>query len=121
LVIQEFLEKKGGTSLFNNLPDSDIQVGTVGLELEITVYEGDVVVDLSTATGLNIVLRKPNGTVLIKTASFSTDGTDGEIYYKTITGDIDVNGMWRVQAHVVSPSFDVYSTVIPFVVNKNLA
>lgn len=125
MVIQEFLEKKGGTSLYNlnqsSLIDSDIQVGAVGLEIELTIMDGDVAVNISDATLMKIIIQKPGGSAVEKTARFVNDGTDGKLYYRTVTGDIDVSGVWRVQAHVVSPSFDMKSTIVSFRVNKNLA
>ena len=60
-------------------------------------------------------------TVLTKTASFYTDGSDGIIQYTTINGDLDTAGEWGVQAYIVSASGTWHSDIIPMRVYPNVS
>jgi hypothetical protein len=69
-------------------------------------------VNTSAATTRTLLFRKPNGTVLTKTASqvASYTGTNADVaagvtanavmQYTTIAGDLDVAGLWAVQGIV---------------------
>lgn len=61
-------------------------------------------VDLSTATVKNYIISKPNGLVLTKAASFTTNGTDGKLSYPTTTGDLDTIGRYRIQVYLTFPA-----------------
>lgn len=88
-----------------------IQVGDVGTEIEMTLTDEGVVVNLSGATTLQILLTAPkSGTVKTLTAELVTDGTDGRIKAYTVSGTIDEEGNWYAQAYVVSPSWSGYSS-----------
>jgi uncharacterized protein YfaS (alpha-2-macroglobulin family) len=79
----------------------EISVGDVGVALDFTVTDEDGdAIDLSLATLLRYRITKQDGTLLTKTPSFVTDGTDGQLRYSTQTGDIDQAGLWRIQAYV---------------------
>ena len=98
----------------------DIHVGEVGTVFEITIKEGGVGVDISTATQLQITFKKPTGESLVKTAVFTTDGTDFKLRYVSIADDLDVDGPWQLQARVDMPSWQGYSTIGHFQVEPNL-
>ena len=57
----------------------NIQVGAIGLVITLTITEDDVAVNISSATTKTIKIRKPDGTVLAKTAAFTTNGSDGKV------------------------------------------
>lgn len=82
----------------------NLSAGAIGAILTITVVEDYAPFPLSTATTKQILITQPSGTVLTKTASFLTDGTDGVLTYTTIAGDLDLNGgTHRMRAYVVIP------------------
>lgn len=99
-------------------------VGTI-IVLTVTDETG-AVVDLSTASTKTILLCKPSGAVLAKTASFTTDGKDGKIQCTaTKSGtpsvyDIDEIGTWKAQAYVVLVAGEWYSTTATFTVSANV-
>ncbi len=64
----------------------------------VKVREGGRRLDLSAATLKRIVLTKPDGNEVAMDAAFLTDGTDGGLVYTTVPGDIDLPGLWGVQA-----------------------
>ncbi len=78
-----------------------IHVGDVGTALRVKVVDqDDNVVDVSTATTKQIILRGPDKVDRVFDASLYTDGTDGIIVYVTDDGDLNVPGRWRIQAFI---------------------
>jgi hypothetical protein len=92
----------------------------VGVLFRQTMYESDAILDLSSATELEMRFKKPDGTVLTKTATLSDDGTDGRLQYASIAGDLDQLGEWKVQPRVAFGSNQWYGTVDKFRVYENL-
>jgi len=78
------------------------------------------VLDISSATTKELVFKTPLGILKTKTASFTTDGTDGQIEWTTINGDLDEIGEWKLQAYIVLPSGSWRSDIGCFIVNENL-
>ena len=99
---------------------TDIRVADIGVTFKITITDCDTAVDISTASTKQIWLYKPDGTVLTKTASFFTDGTDGIITYTTVSGDIDIAGFWRIEAYVVMGTSEYHSEIERFRVYNHL-
>ncbi len=99
---------------------SEIHYGDIGVNFNITVMNGSVPLDVSNADNIYIILQKPDGSDLTKTASLVTDGTDGNIRYTTIAGDLDQIGTWQIQAKV-DFTISVFSTDIQkFKVYRNI-
>lgn len=99
----------------------EIHKGDIGTILRLTLYDGESVADVSTATTKQIKLYKPSGTTVTKTASFYTDGSDGIVQYTTTSVD-DLNevGSWQIQGYVVAPGFTNNSDIHQFEVYDNL-
>ena len=98
----------------------EIHVGDIGTVLEITIYDGDAIVDISGATVKQIKLRKPSGSVVTKTASFSTNGQDGKVRYVTQDNDLNEHGYWQIQGYVELGGGEWHTNVEDFLVHKNL-
>lgn len=60
----------------------------------------EAVIDISTATTKQIKFVG-NTESVTKTASFTTDGTDGKIEASLLSTDLTETGIWKVQAYVV--------------------
>lgn len=105
------------------MTDTIIHVGDVGTIIRLTITESDgtTAVDVSTATVKKFYFAKPSGEKLAVTAEFNTTGVDGKLKYTTIAGDIDVAGVWQVQAYVEIGTAKYYSTKTTFSVQSNLA
>jgi len=99
---------------------NNIQVGAVDMLVELEVREGYGVLDISSATTKNIIIEKPDNTLITASATFLTDGKDGLIYYRTVAGDLNQAGVYNVQAYIVMPTFTGYTTPISFTVYANL-
>ena len=90
-----------------------INIDDIGTDLQITVTESDVAVDISTSTLQEIILKKPDGTEVTKTASFINAGADGKIHYITLTGDIDQVGQWSYRAKITFSATQVFHSIDP--------
>ena len=100
---------------------NEIHKGDIGTVITLIVKEGATVVDLSTSTAKQIKFRKTDGTIVTKTATFTTDGTDGSIYYTIVSGDLDQAGPWKIQAVVTFGTNIFSSDVVNMTVHPNLA
>lgn len=102
------------------MSNCQIHVGDIGTVLVVTILEDGSAVDISSASSLQIILRKPDGVSYTKTATIYTDGTDGKLSYTVLDGDLDAAGLWKIQAVVVIPSGTYSSSVGSFKVHCNL-
>ncbi len=98
----------------------EIHVGDIGTQITLSITDAGTAVDLSSATTKQIIFLKPDRTKLTKTAEFATDGTNGQLKYTTIAGDLDLAGFWQVQAYVVLPTGEWHSSTEMFEVSENL-
>jgi len=89
-----------------------IFVSDTGTEMRVTVTDDGVAVDLSSATEILFIFRKPDGTTLEVDGLLYTDGTDGIVYYNTVAGDIDQSGMYKLQVRVTISSGNVFSSSV---------
>lgn len=90
----------------------------VVIRLTITKESDNTALDISSATTRQILIEKPSGgTALTKTATLTGDGTDGQMEYATISGDLDEAGRYEVQGRVVIGSQDFITTKQTFIVD----
>lgn len=110
---------------------NEIHKDDIGTEFMVTVQQCinnvETPLDISSSTVREIVFKKPDGTTLTKTASYTSvssggagDGTDGKISYFTISGDLDSVGTYKIQGIVTTPLGKWYSTIDSFKVKSNL-
>lgn len=99
---------------------SQIHVGDVGTQLIMTVKDDGVVVDISSASTLDVIIKKPDGENYTKSGQLSTDGTDGKMYYTSVSGDFNAAGNYKLQGRVVLASGTYYTSVSDFKVYCNL-
>ena len=99
----------------------EIHEGDIGTIFRVVIVEDDQVIDISTTTPRNMYFRKPSEDVLTKAGVFTTDGTDGLLEYKAVTGDLDEVGVWRIQAELFFPSGDKWGGEVgKFTVHPNI-
>ena len=88
---------------------------------EATLKDEDgAIVDVSSASVMQMVFNKPDGTAVVKDAALSTDGTDGKIKYESTNTDIDQVGHWQVQGYAKVGSDENNSDIHAFEVYPNL-
>jgi hypothetical protein len=99
----------------------EIHVNSIGTVFEITLVENGVAVPIGSATTLSITFAKATGATISRAAVLSTaGGADGKMRYATISGDLDVDGPWKLQAYVAMPTWQGYSSIGEFEVLSNL-
>jgi len=99
---------------------SYIHEGDIGTKLLITIKDDGSVVDISSASSLSIFIKRPDGTMLTRTGTLETDGTDGKIYYIVVAGDLNDAGLYKIQSQVILTSGTYYSSTANFKVHCNL-
>ena len=100
-------------------------VNDIGTVFRVTVYDttstgGTTVADISTATTKQFTFKRPDGTTFDRTAVFTAAGSDGNIQYLSVDGDLNVAGTWHLQAYVVTPAGNWNTSVGHFKVYENL-
>lgn len=100
-----------------------LQQDAIGAVIELTITEdGEPIDDLASASSKVLVFKKPDGTVVSKTASFSTDGTDAKLRYVTEADFLDQSGdRWQVQAALTIGTFTGRTKPETFTVKPNLS
>lgn len=104
-----------------------IHVGDIGTTITVTVLEDETALDISGATTKEFIIKRPDGDLVTKTASFVTTGTDGRLRYTVTSGDVsgdvlnDISGTWQVQVYLEMPGWSGKSesgkfTVVPVLV-----
>ena len=80
---------------------NEIHENDVGTKFLVTVTDGSSAVNISSASTKQLIIKKPSGTKLTKATSFSTDGTDGKMYYNIGADDLDEAGTYKLQGKVI--------------------
>ena len=97
-----------------------IHLGDIGTVFQLVLTRDGAVFDISGATVKQLHFRDTDYTIKVKTASFTTDGTDGKLQYTTVAGDLDCVGPLNVQAFVTVPSGSWFSDIVTVEVVPNL-
>ena len=98
-----------------------IHQNDIGTTIKIQISDcSDNALDISSADTIQIVFKKPSGTSVTKTATFTTDGSDGLIQYIIVDGDLDEIGSWKTQAVVTIGAYVWHSEYETFKVLRNI-
>ncbi len=95
-------------------------VNDIGTAFQGTFKESGTVVDISGAATKTIKFEKPDGTTMDKPGSFVTDGTDGLLEYRSVDGDLDIGGDWRLQGYIDLGGWKGHSDIVNFKVYDSL-
>ena len=99
---------------------NEIHVNDVGTTFQLTFKDDGAVVDISSASAVQILLMGPSDAAVTKTAALVTDGTDGKAKYVTVADDLSTAGTWKIQGKVTFSATIYHSDVHTFTVYKNL-
>lgn len=99
---------------------AEIHVGDVGTVFEATILEEDVAVNLSSATVRHFKFQAPDGTITTKTATLTTDGSDGKERYAAEVAFLFIAGVWFWQPYLEFPDWQGHSDIQSFMVHANL-
>lgn len=101
--------------------NTEIQENSVGVLFKVTLIDcGGSAIDISSVITKQFWFQDPNNATYTKTATFVTDGTDGQLEYVTGSGFLTPAGKWRFQAFVASVSGNYPSEIQSFKVKGNL-
>ncbi len=100
-------------------------VNDIGTVFRVTVYDttstgGTTVANISSASTKKFIFKKPNGSTFERAAVFTSDGSDGQIQYATVDGDLSGPGTWHLQAYVATSDGTWNTSVGYFQVHCNL-
>jgi len=101
--------------------EPELQILDEGAKLLITVVDDGVAVDLSGATLKEVLLVSPSGAKTTTTASFQTDGSDGQVFIVVPTGLLNERGLWKLQVRMTISGWAGRTVVGYFMVNYNAA
>lgn len=80
-----------------------------GFAIVVTLVDmAGAVVDISAASTLSLIIRKPDRTFATKTATFVTDGSDGMLQWTVTDGYLDQEGHYAIEAEVSDGSTFTY-------------
>lgn len=98
-----------------------IRVDDIGTVFRVSVIDQDSnSVDLSSLLNAYLYFGKPDGTTIQKTPYIYSDSASGILQYVTQSGDINMIGLWSLQAKVEF-SGSIYNTAIStFRVERNI-
>ena len=101
---------------------AEVHVGDIGTVFQTNVKDQDGnVIDCSACDLMQIIFVKPNGFKLIKPMIFVNTGSDGQLQYIAVSGDLDTVGVWRRQTYIHFPNGnDWYTDIASFMVQPNL-
>lgn len=99
---------------------NEIHVNDVGTRFLITVENNDAIVDISEASTINFIFKKPSDEVFYRVGTFLTDGKDGKTYYDVINGDLNEVGYYKLQLRVYLYTGSFYTDIHTFQVHCNL-
>lgn len=94
----------------------------VGTRLLITVKDDGEPVDISTAISRQVILKRPDDSIVNRSASVFQDGsaTSGVMYYDTILGDFSEAGIYKLQGKLITASGTYFTDLYTFKVQCNL-
>src|SRR5262245_61100768 len=85
--------------------------GNYGVVIRIQIVDQNRIPrDISTYPTRQIRFKKPDGTIVQKTAILTTTGLDGNMEYVVEVGFLDQSGFWEHDAYIQGPGFGGYSS-----------
>lgn len=92
-----------------------IRVQDYGASLRVRLSDtSGSLIDLSSSAARQFYIKRPDGTILIVTATLYTNGTDGVLAYTTVSGDINQTGIYELEARVTFSGSEFRSSKIRF-------
>jgi hypothetical protein len=106
---------------------AEIRFLNIGVTFQRTIrdQDGDIV-NIAGAVGRYFYFKRPDETVFRVSTTFTTDGTDGNMQYTTGYRDLDLPGLWTLQARVTDnldpllATYDLWTNEWDFDVIENL-
>ena len=100
---------------------NNIVSGDYGQTIILTIIDTDTDAAANVSayiTTIQVQISDPAGNTATKTATYVSDGSDGQVKYTIASGDIDEVGSWRIRAKVTSASAVLSSVWQSFTVRE---
>lgn len=97
-----------------------MNINDIGTRFLATVKDNGLAIDISTASQVDMIFRRPNQEKFYRSATLLNSGINGQIYYDSVSGDFINSGMHKLQAIVYLPSGTYYTDIYSFQVHCNL-
>lgn len=102
------------------MPANEIHVDDVGTTFSFTIGdENGLPVNLS-GVDISIYLKKPDNSLVTKTPTLVNSGVGGEMQYIAVAGDLNLHGIYGLQAYLNFGLSGWYTDVQNFQVYRNL-
>lgn len=77
----------------------NIQRSDIGVQFIVTITDEQTsqILDLSSATNIQFIFRRPDKHVYIVSGSLYTSGKDGKVTYISQDTDLTIQGIWKLQ------------------------
>lgn len=92
----------------------------VGGILRLTVEEDGEPKNISAASVIKYLIKKPDETVSEVTASFDSNGADGKVIYTFVSGDLNQVGLYEIQVKLTIGGWTGISSSFFCVVRETL-
>lgn len=99
---------------------SEIHVNDIGTRFLFTVKDNGDIVNVSGAPLITIIFKKPSDSIIYRSGLIYSNGTDGQIYYDTVSGDLDEAGYYKLQGRIGLTSGTYYTDIHTFQVHCNI-
>lgn len=94
-----------------------LRQNNTGIPIILTMKDSeDAAIDISSASTISFYFVKPDTSVITRTGTLYTDGTDGKVQYITVSGDLDQVGLWSVYVYIAVGSQELNSDETGFFV-----
>lgn len=99
-----------------------IQRTDTGVNFVVTLLDEQTnqILNISSATNINFIFRRPDKVTYIVDGSLYTDGTDGKVQYTSQPSDMTVAGLWKFQVSYQLNGATKLSSYTTFQVSSNL-
>lgn len=71
-----------------------VPLGQIDYKVSVVAMENGSAINIASASVKKIKITKPSGEVIFQAATFETNGSDGDMYYKTVLNDLNVPGWY---------------------------
>lgn len=76
-----------------------VPLGQIDYKIAVVAMEDGSAVNISSASVKKMRITKPSGTEIFQNATFETNGSDGDMYYKTVLNDLNELGWYTFRGY----------------------
>ena len=93
-----------------------VPLGQIDYKIAVVAMENGSAVNIASASMKKIKVVKPSREEIFQAATFETNGSDGDMYYKTVLNDLDELGWYTFRGYYEIGNFKGYTLPGKFLV-----